>query len=85
MVGVDVEWRANFVGVQPVRAALIQLACRDVVFLVDIVALRDVDGAGGQRAAQALVEYVFGNGRLLKLGYGMREDLQVKDLFHTFS
>lgn len=77
VVGVDVEWRANFVGVQPVRAALIQLACRDVVFLVDIVALRDVDGAGGQRAAQALVEYVFGNGRLLKLGYGMREDLQV--------
>lgn len=70
----DVEWQPTF-GAQPVRAALLQIALDDQVFLVDLFTLREIEKLEAAQG-RALVEGLFSNPRVLKLGFSMKEDLQ---------
>lgn len=75
MVGIDVEWQPSF-DAQLAKAAVLQIATHNQVFLLDVFSLReekDCTAAQGQQ----LIRLIFGNPHILKLGFGMKEDLQV--------
>ena len=74
MVGIDIEWQPTF-GAQLARAAVLQIATREQVFLFDIFSLRQENPSVDQ--SRDFVRHVFENPHLLKLGFGMKEDLQV--------
>ncbi|KAI9553065.1 hypothetical protein GHT06_020956 [Daphnia sinensis] len=75
VIGIDVEWQPTF-DAQLAKAAVLQIATHNQVFLLDVFSLReekDCTAAQGQQ----LIRHVFGNPHILKLGYGMKEDLHV--------
>lgn len=74
-VGIDVEWQPTF-GSQTARAAVLQIATHESIFLVDIFSLREIEKISLDQSRQ-LIKQVFDNPHLLKLGFGMKEDLQV--------
>lgn len=75
VVGIDVEWQPSF-DAQLAKAAVLQIATHNQVFLLDVFSLReekDCTAAQGQQ----LIRLIFGNPHILKLGFGMKEDLHV--------
>lgn len=74
-VGVDVEWQPTF-GSQTARAALLQIATHDNIFLIDMYSLREIEKITLDQCRH-LMKQVFENPHILKLGFGMKEDLQV--------
>ena len=73
LIGLDVEWRASFSG-QPVRAAIIQIATKEDVFIIDLLTLREVEKIDASQS-QILIKSIFANPSVLKLGFSMKEDL----------
>ena len=41
IIGIDCEWRPSITKYHQAGVALIQIACKDYVFLIDIIALKD--------------------------------------------
>nr|XP_008123065.1 PREDICTED: exonuclease mut-7 homolog [Anolis carolinensis] len=88
IVGLDMEWRPSFgvLGSKP-RVSLVQLAVRDRVFLLDMLALLRPEGA--QEEEEALDQFfreLFADPNVTKLGYGMHGDLaQLAKSLPTFS
>lgn len=71
IIGIDCEWKPSFGG-QSNELALMQIATRNCVFVIDIVSL------GGQRSLwQELSRSVFNNCDILKLGFGMSSDIHM--------
>lgn len=74
MVGVDIEWPPF--GTQLKKATVLQIATHDKIFLLDIFSLRE-DKSCSVINSQQLIRLLFGNRHILKLGYGLKEDLHV--------
>ena len=75
MVGIDVEWKPDFRG-EPVIAAIIQIATKQKIFIIDVKSLREVEKIS-PRQGRILIEMLFANPNIRKLGFGIREDLNV--------
>lgn len=69
------EWQPTF-GAQVARAALLQVATHDQVFLLDIFSLREKEKLSVDQSRQLQLK-LFENPHILKLGFGMKEDLHV--------
>lgn len=63
MVGVDCEWKPTF-GVQKSELALMQIATRDYVYILDVIQL----GGKTPHLWQELGKFLFNNCDILKLG-----------------
>ncbi|MBN3292771.1 MUT7 Exonuclease, partial [Polypterus senegalus] len=72
-VGLDMEWRPSFGSVSRPRVSLIQLAVRDAVYLLDLLALER-----GEQTAQLVgfMRSLFLDSSITKLGYGLDGDLR---------
>lgn len=78
LVGIDAEWKPSF-GFQKSRVALIQLAVWDDVYLLDIIQLSKYLNSDQW---DLLLEKIFCNNELIKLGYGLQTDFDMlEDLF----
>lgn len=73
MIGFDVEWQPSF-SFQEVKAAVLQIATNDTIFLIDIYHLRETNKNESHHVSE-FVRTVFANEKILKLGYSMNEDL----------
>lgn len=69
------EWQPTF-GAQVARAAVLQVATHEQVFLLDIFSLREKEKLSSDQSRQ-LQHMLFENPHILKLGFGMKEDLHV--------
>ena len=74
MIGFDVEWQPAF-SFQEVKAAVLQIAAKEKIFLIDIYNLRETHKKESHQTVSQLVRTVFSNEKVLKLGYSMNEDL----------
>ena len=74
MVGIDIEWPPF--GTKLAKASVLQIATHDKIFLLDIFSLREEKSCSVIHSRQ-LIRLLFGNPHILKLGYGLKEDLQV--------
>ncbi len=72
-VGIDAEWRPYARGADATPVALLQLATRRAVFLVDTLALSAAPG--GLSALDAFLRQLLPSERILKLGFGLSYDL----------
>ncbi|KAK1155843.1 hypothetical protein AOXY_G26689, partial [Acipenser oxyrinchus oxyrinchus] len=72
LLGVDMEWRPAFGSVGKPRVALIQLAVRDAVYLLD---LTERGGPEQDQELRHFIRDVFSDPAVTKLGYGMDGDL----------
>ncbi|XP_062870052.1 exonuclease mut-7 homolog [Trichomycterus rosablanca] len=72
VVGVDMEWRAGFGTVCTQRLALIQLAVKGQVFLLDLCA----PGLSHHSLTVNFIRSLLTDESILKLGYGMSGDLK---------
>ncbi|XP_028664546.2 exonuclease mut-7 homolog [Erpetoichthys calabaricus] len=72
-VGLDMEWRPSFGSVSRPRVSLIQLAVRDAVYLLDLLALER-----GEQTVQLVgfMRSLFLDPSITKLGYGLDGDLR---------
>ncbi|XP_030625113.1 exonuclease mut-7 homolog [Chanos chanos] len=78
VIGMDMEWRASFGCVSPQRVALIQLAAKGRVFLLDLCA----HDFSQHRHTVDFIRALLSDKNILKLGYGMSGD--VKSLIGTW-
>jgi prolyl-tRNA editing enzyme YbaK/EbsC (Cys-tRNA(Pro) deacylase) len=72
-VGIDAEWRPYERGGAATPVALLQLATRRAVFLVDVLALSGTPG--GLSALDAFLRELLPSEKVLKLGFGLQHDL----------
>ena len=70
MVGVDCEWKPSF-GSQKNELALMQIASRKNVFILDIISI----GTKVPHLWQELGKFLFNNCDILKLGFGFTSDI----------
>lgn len=73
VVGIDAEWRPNL-GLIKENLSIYQLAVWDTVYLFDILSLKK---SSDQTCWRYFVEKIFCNKSLLKLGYGVKNDVQL--------
>uniref|UniRef100_A0A6M2CWE7 Putative exonuclease mut-7 n=1 Tax=Rhipicephalus microplus TaxID=6941 RepID=A0A6M2CWE7_RHIMP len=73
LVGIDAEWKPTM-GLTPARLSLVQLAVWDNVFVLDMLKLSEIlsEEQWGQ-----LYTDVLGSNEILKLGFGIAEDLKL--------
>ncbi|XP_043914115.1 exonuclease mut-7 homolog [Protopterus annectens] len=77
VVGIDMEWRPSFGVLGKSRVALMQLAVRDQVFLLDLPELlKKVETANQQEEFSSFIQTLFTDSSITKLGYGMSGDLR---------
>ncbi|XP_067140723.1 exonuclease mut-7 homolog isoform X2 [Centruroides vittatus] len=78
IVGIDAEWKPS-IGFQKSRVALLQLAVWDNIFLLDMIQLRKCLKPDQW---DVLLEKIFCNNELIKLGYGLQNDFDMlKEFF----
>lgn len=70
IVGIDCEWKPNFGG-QKNELALMQIATRQKVFILDIIKI----GTKVPELWQNLGKFLFNNCDILKLGFGFTSDI----------
>ncbi|NWI43474.1 MUT7 Exonuclease, partial [Picathartes gymnocephalus] len=76
VVGVDMEWKPSFGMVAKPRVALLQLALRAEVFLLDLSRLLEQAEAEGQKEMLPhFIQMLYSDAAITKLGYGMSGDL----------
>ncbi|XP_063265501.1 exonuclease mut-7 homolog isoform X3 [Prinia subflava] len=76
VVGVDMEWKPSFGMVGKPRVALLQIALKDEVFLLDVPRL--LEQAEAEREKEKLphfIQMLYSDAAITKLGYGMSGDL----------
>ncbi|GFT20528.1 exonuclease mut-7 homolog [Nephila pilipes] len=73
IIGMDTEWKPHF-GLSADRLALIQIATHDKVYILDMVSLNDCLTS---KLWDELMENVFGNPKIIKLGCGIMGDVQM--------
>ncbi|NWI01391.1 MUT7 Exonuclease, partial [Tichodroma muraria] len=76
VVGVDMEWKPSFGMVGKPRVALLQLALKDEVFLLDLPRLLEqAETEGEKEKLPHFIQMLYSDGAITKLGYGMSGDL----------
>uniref|UniRef100_A0A803VDR2 Exonuclease 3'-5' domain containing 3 n=1 Tax=Ficedula albicollis TaxID=59894 RepID=A0A803VDR2_FICAL len=76
VVGVDMEWKPTFGMVGKPRVALLQLALKDEVFLLDLPQLLEQAEAEGEKEKLPhFIQMLYSDTAITKLGYGMSGDL----------
>ncbi|NXI84212.1 MUT7 Exonuclease, partial [Rhipidura dahli] len=76
VVGVDMEWKPSFGMVGRPRVALLQLALKDEVFLLDLPRLLEqAEPEGDQEKLPRFMQMLYSDAAITKLGYGMSGDL----------
>ncbi|XP_064249535.1 exonuclease mut-7 homolog isoform X8 [Passer domesticus] len=76
VVGVDMEWKPSFGMVGKPRVALLQLALKDEVFLLDLPRLLEQAEAEGEKEKlPRFIQMLYSDAAITKLGYGMSGDL----------
>ncbi|XP_068887746.1 exonuclease mut-7 homolog isoform X4 [Aphelocoma coerulescens] len=76
VVGVDMEWKPSFGMVGKPRVALLQLALKDEVFLLDLPRLLEQAEAEGEKEKlPRFIQMLYSDTAITKLGYGMSGDL----------
>ncbi|GFV81858.1 exonuclease mut-7 homolog [Trichonephila clavipes] len=73
IIGIDTEWKPHF-GLSAERLALIQIAAHDKVYILDMVTLNN---CLTPKHWDELMEKVFGNPKITKLGCGIMGDVQM--------
>ncbi|CAL1287022.1 unnamed protein product [Larinioides sclopetarius] len=73
VVGIDTEWKPHF-GLSSERLALMQIAVRDKVYILDMVYLRD---CLMPEHWDSFMKNLFGNSNIIKLGCGIMIDVQM--------
>ncbi|KAM4877087.1 exonuclease mut-7 homolog isoform 2-T2 [Thomomys bottae] len=76
VVGVDMEFIPSFTAMDRQKASLVQVADKDDVFLLDVLALLQPPGGQGEQAFSRAISQLFSDASITKLGYGMATDLQ---------
>ncbi|KAM7033633.1 exonuclease mut-7 homolog isoform 2-T7 [Acridotheres tristis] len=76
VVGVDMEWKPSFGMVGKPRVALLQLALKDEVFLLDLPQLlKQAEAEGEKEKLPHFIQMLYSDTAITKLGYGMSGDL----------
>ncbi|XP_030142810.3 exonuclease mut-7 homolog isoform X2 [Taeniopygia guttata] len=76
VVGVDMEWKPSFGMVGKPRVALLQLALKDEVFLLDLPQLLEqAETEGEKEKLPHFIQMLYSDATITKLGYGMSGDL----------
>ncbi|NWY39694.1 MUT7 Exonuclease, partial [Sylvia atricapilla] len=76
VVGVDMEWKPSFGMVGKPRVALLQLALKDEVFLLDLPQLlQQAEAEGEKEKLPHFIQMLYSDAAITKLGYGMSGDL----------
>ncbi|XP_059721369.1 exonuclease mut-7 homolog isoform X2 [Haemorhous mexicanus] len=76
VVGVDMEWKPSFGMVGKPRVALLQLAVKDEVFLLDLPwLLEQAEAEGEKEKLPHFIQMLYSDAAITKLGYGMSGDL----------
>ncbi|XP_066057124.1 exonuclease mut-7 homolog isoform X2 [Chamaea fasciata] len=76
VVGVDMEWKPSFGMVGKPRVALLQLALKGEVFLLDLPRLLEQAEAEGEKEKlPRFIQMLYSDAAITKLGYGMSGDL----------
>ncbi|NXO22423.1 MUT7 Exonuclease, partial [Cisticola juncidis] len=76
VVGVDQEWKPSFGMVGKPRVALLQIALKDEVFLLDVPRLLEQAEADGEKEKLPhFIQMLYADAAITKLGYGMSGDL----------
>ncbi|XP_071309879.1 exonuclease mut-7 homolog isoform X4 [Agelaius tricolor] len=76
VVGVDMEWKPSFGMVGKPRVALLQLALKDEVFLLDLPRLlKQAEAEGEKEKLPHFIQMLYSDAAITKLGYGMSGDL----------
>uniref|UniRef100_A0A8C3QX34 Exonuclease 3'-5' domain containing 3 n=1 Tax=Cyanoderma ruficeps TaxID=181631 RepID=A0A8C3QX34_9PASS len=76
VVGVDMEWKPSFGMVGKPRVALLQLALKDEVFLLDLPRLLEqAESEGEKEKLPHFIQMLYSDAAITKLGYGMSGDL----------
>ncbi|NWU28871.1 MUT7 Exonuclease, partial [Dyaphorophyia castanea] len=76
VVGVDMEWKPSFGTVGKPRVALLQLALKDEVFLLDLPRLlQQAEAQGHREKLPHFIQMLYADAAITKLGYGMSGDL----------
>lgn len=71
VVGMDMEWKPVFTKFDKSRAALLQIANEEEVFLIDMIALHD------KPELDATLSSVFKNKGITKLGFSFSSDMSM--------
>ncbi|XP_076344692.1 exonuclease mut-7 homolog isoform X2 [Tachypleus tridentatus] len=77
VVGLDAEWKPTF-GISEPRISLLQMAVWDSVYLLDMIQLHQ---CLMPEHWKLLIEDIFCNNKILKLGYSIKSDLQMLTRF----
>ncbi|NXX49083.1 MUT7 Exonuclease, partial [Tricholaema leucomelas] len=76
VVGIDMEWRPSFGRVGRPRIALLQMALKDEVFLLDLPQLLEqAETQGQEEKLPHFLQMLYSDAAITKLGYGMSGDL----------
>ncbi|NWV78561.1 MUT7 Exonuclease, partial [Dasyornis broadbenti] len=76
VVGVDMEWKPSFGMVGKPRVALLQLALKDEVFLLDLPRLLEqAEAEGDKEKLPRFIHRLYSDAAITKLGYGLSGDL----------
>ncbi|XP_064027167.1 exonuclease mut-7 homolog isoform X2 [Pogoniulus pusillus] len=76
VVGMDMEWRPSFGSVGRPRIALLQMALKEEVFLLDLPQLLEqAESQGQEEKLPHFLQMLYSDAAITKLGYGMSGDL----------
>ncbi|NXG49733.1 MUT7 Exonuclease, partial [Psilopogon haemacephalus] len=76
LVGIDMEWRPSFGMMGRPRVALLQIALKDEVFLLDLPRLLEqAETQGEEEKLPHFLQMLYSDATITKLGYGMSGDL----------
>ncbi|NXP23283.1 MUT7 Exonuclease, partial [Scytalopus superciliaris] len=76
VVGIDMEWKPSFGTVGKPRVALLQIAVKDEVFLLDLPRLLEqAEVEGEKEKLPRFIQMLYSDPAITKLGYGMAGDL----------
>ncbi|NWI55802.1 MUT7 Exonuclease, partial [Calyptomena viridis] len=76
VVGIDMEWKPSFGMVGKPRVALLQMALKDEVFLLDLPRLLEqAEEEGEKEKLHRFIQMLYSDAAITKLGYGMSGDL----------
>uniref|UniRef100_A0A7S4D4X0 3'-5' exonuclease domain-containing protein n=1 Tax=Heterosigma akashiwo TaxID=2829 RepID=A0A7S4D4X0_HETAK len=73
-VGLDAEWRPFSNEQKPTKCALLQVASRTHIFLLDLLGLEEEEDSS--KKLDCLLSWLFSSPEILKLGYGFQGDVE---------
>eukprot|EP01102_Stenamoeba_stenopodia_P000693 TRINITY_DN10641_c0_g4_i1.p1 TRINITY_DN10641_c0_g4~~TRINITY_DN10641_c0_g4_i1.p1 ORF type:complete len:1078 (-),score=186.54 TRINITY_DN10641_c0_g4_i1:56-3247(-) len=78
LCGLDSEWRPQFVKYKLFRSSILQIAFSNRVFILDLIQMNatlDSEEDNDSEYFNDVIEFLFNSNKILKIGYGFRNDL----------